>query len=601
MIDWIKQKFEVVVVGGGTGGVGAALSAARHGARTALIQDRPVLGGNNSSEVRMHISGADQHALRCNARETGIVEEIALLNRKYNEQNSFCVSDTIYWELMQQEENLTLYLNTSMVDVKMLEKHKISTIYAVQLPTEKRFEIEADIFVDATGDGTLAYLAGAEYMRGREAKTDFNEEHARIKRDNYTMGNTIMFTTMDMGRKIEFHKPSWAYTYTEDELIYRKHTDGEAIWRAKAGTDSGYWWIELGGLNQDIIADGEEIRDRLLKVLYGVWDHIKNGGEHGADNLALDWIGFVPGKRESRRIVGDYILREEDLMENHLFEDAVAYGGWTLDQHTIGGMDNLTDEPAHLLTPPVPYQIPYRCYYSKNIDNLMMAGRNISCSHLAMSSTRVMATCLVGGQAVGTAAALAVKHRLTPREVGKQFIQLIQQQLLNDDCYIPEIKNEDRKDLAKMAVVTCSGFENGYEPENVTNGVHRSVGASTNMWKTKGLQKGVQWVCLDFDKNIEVREVIIRFDSNLSSEIFVSINKQQLADQETGVPSSLVKDYELEFRRDAEVVDRIHIRDNFLRHCIHKLDEPVICNQVRLILKETNGQPEAGVFEIRIY
>lgn len=601
MIDWIKQRYEVVVVGGGTGGVGAALAAARHGAKTALIQDRPVLGGNNSSEVRMHISGADQHAFRKNARETGIVEEIALKNRKYNEQNSFCVSDTIYWEMMQEEENITLYLNTSMIDVEVSDGNRIEKIYAVQLPTEKRFEIEGDIFVDATGDGTLAYISGAQYMRGREAKSDFGEEHALTKADGYTMGNTIMFTTIDMGRKIEFHKPSWAYTYSEEDLIYRKHMDGEAIWRAKAGTDSGYWWIELGGLDRDIIADGEEIRDHLLKVLYGVWDHMKNGGDHHVDNLALDWIGFVPGKRESRRIVGDYILREEDLMENHLFDDAVAYGGWTLDQHTIGGMDNLTDEPAHLLTPPKPYQIPYRCYYSKNIENLMMAGRDISCTHLAMSSTRVMATCMAGGQAVGTAAAFAVKNHFTPRETGQKLIHTIQQELLKDDCYIPELKNEDERDLARYAAVTSSGYAEGCEPENVINGVHRSVEENTNMWKTNGLENDVQWICLDFGRTIEVKEVILRFDSDLSSEIFVSINKKQLEDQETGVPTCLVKDYRLEFLCADQIVYQIRETDNYLRHRIHKLQDYIVCDRIKLLIQNTNGQPEAGVFEIRVY
>ena len=158
MIQWIEQKYDVVVIGGGTGGMGAAISAARHGAKTALIQDRPVLGGNNSSEIRMHISGADQHALRKNARETGLVEEIALRNRYFNPQNSFGVSDTVYWEIAKAEENLTLMLNTSMIDVQM-DGQKITKIFATQLPTERKFAIEADVFVDATGDGTLAYFA----------------------------------------------------------------------------------------------------------------------------------------------------------------------------------------------------------------------------------------------------------------------------------------------------------------------------------------------------------------------------------------------------------------------------------------------------------
>ena len=600
MIQWIEQKFDVVVVGGGTGGMGAAISAARHGAKTALIQDRPVLGGNNSSEIRMHISGADQHALRKNARETGLVEEIALKNRWFNPQNSFCVSDTVYWEIAKAEPNLTLMLNTSMIDVQM-DGPKIEKIYATQLPTEKKFAIAADIFVDATGDGSLAYFAGADYMVGREAKETFGEPHAQDVADRFTMGNTLMFTTMDMGHPVPFHKPDWAYTYTEEDLKHRKHCDGEAIWRAKAGIDSGYWWIELGGWKNDIIADGEDIRDELLKVLYGVWDHIKNGGDHGAENLVLDWVGYVPGKRESRRIVGDYVLREQDLMENHLFEDAVAYGGWTLDQHTIGGMDNLTDEPAHLLTPPVPYQIPYRCYYSRDISNLMMAGRNISCSHMAMASTRVMGTCMVGGQAVGVAAAIAVREGLTPREVGKQFIREMQQTLLNDDCYIPGIRNEDEKDLARTACVAASGFESGYEPENVINGVHRGVGSETNTWRTRGLADAPQWLEMRWAQPIAAKKIILRFDSDLSSEIFVSINKMQLLDQEVGVPTCLVKEYRVELLLDGKVQAEIQESGNYLRHRIHELDGAVQCDALRLTVISTNGQKETGLCEIRVY
>ena len=600
MIQWIQQKYDVAIIGGGTGGMGAAISAARHGAKTVLIQDRPVLGGNNSSEIRMHISGADQHALRKNARETGLVEEIALKNRYFNPQNSFCVSDTVYWEIAKAEKNLTLMLNTSMIDVQM-EGNRIQKVYATQLPTEKKFAIEADIFVDATGDGTLAYFAGADFMVGREAKETFGEPNAQDVADRFTMGNTLMFTTMDMGHPVPFHKPDWAYTYTEEDLKHRKHCDGEAIWRAKAGVDSGYWWIELDGWKNDIIFDGEDIRDELLKVLYGVWDHIKNGGDHGAANLVLDWVGYVPGKRESRRIVGDYVLREQDLMENHLFDDAVAYGGWTLDQHTVGGMDNLTDDPAHLLTPPVPYQIPYRCYYSKDISNLMMAGRNISCSHMAMASTRVMGTCMVGGQAVGVAAAIAVREGLTPREVGKSHIREIQQTLLNDDCYIPELKNEDENDLARQATVTASAFEPGYEPKLVLSGVHRGVGDATNTWRTRGLSEAPQWLSLAWDAPVDAKQIILRFDSDLSSEIFVSINKMQLLDQEIGVPTCLVKEYKVELLLDGKLQTEIHEDGNYLRHRIHELEETVRFDTLRLTIISTNGQKETGLCEIRVY
>ena len=594
-------EFDVVVIGGGPGGVSAALTCARHGAKTALIQNRPVFGGNNSSEIRMHISGADQHAMRKNARESGIVEEIALKNRKFNPQNSFCVSDMVYWDLCSSQENLTPYLNTQVTDVIMRNETQIREVTAHQLTTEKIFRFRADIFVDATGDGFIAAEAGADIMYGREAKETFNEPNALDKADDYTMGNSIMFTTMDMHRPVPFVKPKWAYTYTEQDLVNRPHSDGTQYWRAKAGLDSGYWWIELGGQDLSTISDSEAIRDELYKVLYGVWDHMKNGGNHGADNLALDWVASLPGKRESRRIMGDHVLSELDLMECRHFPDAVAYGGWTLDQHNIGGMKNLTDPPAAYLNPPDVYQIPFRCYYSRNIDNLMMSGRNISCTHMAMSSSRVMGTCMVGGQAVGVGAAIAVREKITPRQVGQQFIQEIQQALLNDDCYIPYVKNTDPLDLAREAKVSVSSEQPGFEAQNILNGFHRSVHDDVNLWRSAPLSRGDAWISLSFGHAVEISKVILRFDSNLSDEIFVSINKAQLMDQATGVPVSLVRDYRLVFEKDGVAMKQLDVSDNYLRHVIHALDESVCCDTLRLQCLATNGSPCAGIFEIRAY
>jgi hypothetical protein len=599
---FFKMDYDVVVVGGGPGGFGAAVNAARHGAKTALIQDRPVLGGNNSSEIRMHISGADQHHFRKNARESGIVEEIALRNRRFNPQNSFCVSDTIYWEMCQEEPSLDLYLNTRVTDVAMDNNH-IKSAHGYQLSTEKEFDFTAKIFVDGTGDGFLGFIAGADFMRGREDKAVFGEPDAQDSPDEVTMGNSLMFTTIDLGHPVEFIKPAWANTYTEEDLKFRNHKNGETIWRAKAGTDSGYWWIELGGRVDDIISEGEIIRDNLLKALYGVWDHIKNGGDHNAENLALDWVGFVPGKRESRRLTGDYILVEQDLMESHRFNDAVAYGGWTLDRHDKSGIDCLYQPPAHLLNPPEPYQIPYRCYYSRNIDNLMMAGRNISCSHMAMSSTRVMATCMVGGQAVGTAASIAVREGISPRTVGEQYISELQQTLLRDDCYIPYLYNQDKNDLALNAKVYASSFEPGFEPGKVINGTLRNVNDDNNdnnLWKSAPLSPNGEWIRLDFVEKIEDGKIILRFDTDYNQEIFVSINKQQLMDQAAGVPITLVKDYHLELLQKDKVVEVIKVQNNYMRNRCHKFKDRSF-DSLRLWVEKTNGDPSARVFEIRVY
>ena len=235
-------------------------------------------------------------------------------------------------------------------------------------------------------------------MYGREDSRAFGEPHAAAKADRYVMGSSILFTAKDMGHPVPFIKPEWAYTFTEEQLKHRAHTE----------ITSGYWWIELSGL-LDPVSDAETIRDELLKVLYGVWDHIKNQPGHHAENYALDWVGFLPGKRESRRLTGDYVLTENDVAASRIFPDTVAYGGWNMDVHVPGGILSEESAPTTYYKFDDVYAIPYRCLYSENIENLFLAGRAISVSHIAFGSTRVMGTCAVVGQAVGTAAALAMR------------------------------------------------------------------------------------------------------------------------------------------------------------------------------------------------
>lgn len=239
--------------------------------------------------------------------------------------------------------------------------------------------------------------------------------------------------------------------------------------------NTNFYWIELGG-EQDSIHDTEEIRDELLKIAFGVWDHIKNRGDHGADNWELDWIGFLPGKRESRRYVGDYIMTQNDVVEAKIFDDTVAYGGWQIDNHLPGGFNMSGKSENHLqkLRLKEPYGIPYRSLYSKNIDNLMFAGRNISTSHLAFATTRVMATCGVIGQAVGTAVALAVEKDCLPRAVG-EYITELQKLLIEDDCFLPKFKRE-MPELTKKAELTA---EYG-DPSNLQNGVDRKIWGNDN-------------------------------------------------------------------------------------------------------------------------
>lgn len=583
----IKKNYDFIVVGGGMSGLCAAIAAARGGAKTALVQDRPVLGGNASSEIRMHICGADCHMTRPNARETGILEEILLENKHRGAGNNYPVFDSVLWEKAHFQENLSLYLNTRMLGTAV-RNGRIVSIWVEQMTTEKYFCLKAPLFADATGDGALGAKSGAKYRIGREAKSEFGEKHAPEHPDACTMGSSLMFHAHDTGHPVRFVKPFWANTYTEEELRLRDHSQ----------VTSGYWWIELGGGRYEVIRDAEIIRDELLKAVFGVWDHIKNGGDHHAENMELDWVGFLPGKRESRRLLGPYVLTENDCSTGRHFPDAVAYGGWPMDVHTVEGFLQAGDEPTVWLKLPDVYTIPYRSLYSMNIKNLFLAGRAISCTHMAFASTRVMATCAVIGQAVGTAAALAVKKREEPADVLGRISEL-QQSLLRDDCFIPGIVNSDPFDLARKAEITASSCSEGCNPENVVNGVARTVGDQANFWQAP--VNGQPWLCLRFDCPVTVRNVYLTFDSNLSREITISLSDEVLARQAPGTPPELVKDYTLQgFCRGEQVFEK-NIGGNYQRHCVLPLENAVECDQLLLTIRATNGADFARVYEVRVY
>ncbi|MGF1735480.1 FAD-dependent oxidoreductase [Photobacterium satsumensis] len=583
-----SRQYDIVIVGGGISGVCAALAAARHGAKVALIQNRSVLGGNASSEVRMHICGADYHASKQNARETGIVEEILLDNRLINPQHSFSVLDTVLWEKVTFQNNLDLFLNTHMTDVQM-EGDRIVSLKAEQTTTERRFEFFANNFVDTSGDAVLSLRAGADIRTGREARHEYDEELAPEHADNVMMGNTLMFESKDMGYPVPFKKPRWANTYTEDDLNDRSHRDITA----------GYWWIELGGTDLNTTRDGEVIRDELLKAVYGIWDHIKNGGDHGADNYVLDWVGMLPGKRDSRRVLGDYVLNANDLFGARVFEDTVAYGGWPMDMHVKDGLKS-KESPTKWIETNNMYAIPYRSLYSRNISNLFVGGRNISASHMAFGSTRVMATCGVIGQAIGTAAALTVEKSLSPREVS-EHIRELQYRLLKDDCYLFGIQDTDPNNVALQAKVTASSEQTGFEASKVINGFQRNIGDQTNLWVSQPLAENGATLKLDFGRTISTSEMILNFDSNLSNEIMITISKPNKAAQREGFPLEIVKDYRIDYLLGGQVVHQHSVTDNHLRHNKIALEKPVSCDAIQITVTATHGDPCARIFEVKVF
>ena len=580
-------KFDFVVVGGGMSGVCAAIAAARHGAKTALIQARPMLGGNASSEIRMHICGADCHMTRPNARETGILEEILLENKRRNPTDNYAIFDSLLWEKAAFCPNLSLYLNTCVDGVEVKDSC-IQSITAYQQTTEKHFLFQAPLFADATGDGSVGAWAGAEYTVGREARDTYGESYAPEKADHCTMGNSLMFKARDTGAPVKFIKPKWANTYTEHDLRHRIHSD----------ITSGYWWIELGGGKYHTIADAEVLRDELLKAVYGVWDHIKNGGEHGAENYDLEWVGILPGKRESRRILGDYVLKQQDCEDGRRFSDAVAYGGWPMDVHTVEGFLNDSDEPTVWIQLPDVYTIPYRCYFSRNISNLFLCGRNISASHMAFASARVMGTCAVGGQAVGTAAAIAVREKIKPRDVSR-YMKELQQMLLRDDCYLPGIQNEDSKDLAKAAIFTANSSIPGCGPEKLLTGIARAEGIESNAWAASITQNPELTLCWEQEQSIH--ELRLTFDSNLSREITISINRDVLGRQVHTLPPELIQSCRIRFFHHGVCVLEQRLENIASRLNVLTLPEALLCDRIVIDQWKTYGSDTVRLFEVRAY
>ncbi|MCM2679768.1 FAD-dependent oxidoreductase [Echinimonas agarilytica] len=443
---------EFVVVGGGLAGVCAAISAARTGTQVILVQDRPVLGGNASSEVRLWALGATSHMGNNNrwSREGGVIDEIMLDNLRVNPEGNPLIFDTVLLDKVVAESNITLLLNTAAQQVHKSDDTTITRIDAFCSQNSTQYSISAPLFCDATGDGLVAFNAGAAFRIGAEAKTEFNELLASDEANTELLGHTLFFYSKKMNKPVSYSAPKFAYTQEEIGAIPRCGNI--------QGHDSGckFWWIEFGGV-KDTIYETEDIKWELWKIVYGIWDYIKNSGKFDdVDNLTLEWVGTVPGKRESRRFEGEYMLTQSDIVEQTEFSDAVSYGGWAIDIHPAEGI--YSDRPAcSQFHSKGVYQIPYRCFVSKDIDNLFYAGRIISASHMAFGSTRVMITCAHGGQAVGAAAAMCIQQNCSPKSLlAPQKMQELQQRLSAVAHGIPGITLDQSQNKAATATLSAS-------------------------------------------------------------------------------------------------------------------------------------------------
>lgn len=599
---------DLLVAGGGIAGVCCALAAARLGTRVMLCQDRSVLGGNASSEVRMHIVGATGlsggEELQNELREGGIIEELRLDLAVQNPQRSPALMDLLLYDKCRREPNLVLYLNTTVVSA-VVEGGLISEARAERPSTEDAFIIRAKTFVDCTGDGRLGIEAGAPFMRGRESKAQFGESLAQDEADAKTLGSSIMFQARKHDRPMPFEAPTWARRFTADDFKLRPY--GQSGF--DLGLEYGYWWIEWGGC-LDTLKDNERIRDELLAITLGVWDFVKNHSDIDASHWALEWIGFVPGKRESRRFIGQHILTENDLLTSRTFPDAIAYGGWPIDTHPPEGVDAPNEPPCTQHHLPFIYDIPLRCCVSSRPRNLMFAGRNLSATHIAFASTRVMATCAVIGQGVGTAAALALRQNVLPADIASEaeLVHAIQQQLLRDDCYLIGVSNDDPKDLVRTAsAIAASSSQVGTNPESIRSGHTRIVSKLPDNRQQSGVHR---WMSLELPATLEIRwnvpvslrEVVLVFDTGLHRLLTLSQADGYTQKMLWGRPQpETVRDYTLSLESPTGWQTIESIQNNHRRLRRHFLPETMTTTALRIHITATNGLDHARVVEVRAY
>lgn len=451
-----EGSYDVIVVGAGPGGVPSAIAAARHGAKTLLIQNRSLVGGNASEEGGVSFNGAC--ARQPNARDGGIAEEMIRLKGHLK-----CSWSTVMQMMCDAEENITVICNMHVCGADTKDG-AIQSVIARHTEQGTRHQFFAKYFIDCTGDSWVGYYAGAKLHIGREAKWQAQEEFAPEQADLLTMSGTLMQSNMfNTGAPVPYVAPEWVPKFPEGKKFGRNIEHVGSVWWAEAPNDL------------DDIYDAELARDEIFRLYLGYFNYLKNlwDEKERAENYIYKHINYIDSKRESRRIVGDYMLTQNDCMSGRVFEDTIAQAGWPIDLHHPKGIYSGEEGPFFSNTHVPLVSLPYRCIYSTNISNLFMAGRNMSVTHVALGTTRLQATIANMGQAAGTAACMCIQKGITPREVGQLHFAEFQQQLLKDDIYIASAINEDKADLARNATVTATSVnENeayrlqiGYEGE----------------------------------------------------------------------------------------------------------------------------------------
>ncbi len=406
-----KGPYDLVVAGGGISGICTAVSAARLGLKVALIQNRPVLGGNYSSEIRVHLMGSTSENRY--PQLGSIVRELDT-GDPGNAGPAETYGDQHKLRIVRSEKNLDLFLNTHVYQA-VTEENRIIAVIGRDIESNEDLIFHASWFADCSGDGNLGFMAGADYSYGRESKEETGESTAPETADELTMGSSNLWYASRKDSPSEFPLTEWAVSFSDDYYL----DDTRADWRWESGFD------------KHTVDEAEYIRDLNLRAVYGNWSYLKNNRKEKYASWQLDWVAYIAGKRESRRLLGDVILKEQDILGKTEFPDACVTTTWSIDLHFPDSLNSQYypgEEFYSWYTHPAiePYDIPYRSLYSRNIDNLFMAGRCISVTHVALGTVRVMRTGGMMGEVVGMAASICKKENADPGDVYDLYLdQLI--------------------------------------------------------------------------------------------------------------------------------------------------------------------------------
>ena len=577
-------RYDFIVVGGGVGGIVSAITAARYGLKTALINNRPRLGGNAAEEANVALEGAAHRGFH----EMGVVYEIK--NYKQSHQGSWSDAFEYY---TSKETLLDVFPDMLLIDA-LTEQDRIREILAIHTHTLTEYKLTADLFADATGDAWLGYYAGADYRIGREAQFQHGESFAPLAADGHTMsgcitapdptgeGETVCgYFASESDHEVPFHAPAWAFRLPE----------GDSLGRSPERIDRGLWWLEMPN-DYDDLFESEFVRDSMFRMTAGYLDWLKNSWRERqkASRLVPTLFGTYNAKRETRRLIGDYLLTENDYVEGRTYPDTVGYCGWKIDVHHTGGIFSGA-EGKFTVNKKIPVSpIPFGSLYSKNIRNLLMTGRCISTTHIGLGATRVQLTAGILGQAIATAAYLCKRYQTTPRELRSAHMDELQQLLIKDGLYIPGVSHHDNADLARRASVTATSYAQNGEPQNVTNGKVWQNDGADYAWISEGAFP--QSITLKFDRPTQIQQVRITLD--------MPFDEYTYGHRAQPIPKNLITDLVLHLQKDGKWEEVGCISENVQRLVVIDL-APTVVKEIRITATKAVDAERAIIPEIRVY